>query len=299
MEASESRSQAREMSTERYLKDGETWLLRSWPSPVESRTLLVIHHGLGEHSGRYETFARHLADLPLHLWSYDLRGHGNSPGKRGHANGLEQLADDFATLLPVFMQRSGTDRVILLGHSMGAAALGWYLTRPGSGEVLPASIRAVALSAPAVAISSSLSVRLKTLAARGLVRIAPALTLPSGIDPTGISSDPAEVARYASDPDIHDRLSVRLGLSLLDDGPAIVSRADQVRLPLLLWHGVDDPIVDISGSRAMFTAWGGADKVLIELPGCRHESHHERPDKTQQLFSRLRAWLAPRLQGDM
>lgn len=284
----------REMRTEMFSAGGDAWLLRGWPSPVETDALIVIHHGLGEHSGRYNTFARHLADIPAHIWSYDARGHGQSSGKRGHADGLQQLADDLEALLPALVERAGAKRLFLLGHSMGAAAIGWYLTSRGLANIHPA-IRAIALSAPPLVIPPTLDVRVKTAAARLLVRLAPRLTLSSGLDPNGISSDPSEVARYTSDPFNHDRLSIRLGLSLIDDAPKIAPLARELSLPLLAWHGTDDPIADVQGSRALFAAWGGTDKLLIELPGYLHESHHERPDRTEHLFERIRSWLMPRL----
>jgi acylglycerol lipase len=280
--------------TASHVHDGETFRLRGWASPTPTRTAIVIHHGLGEHGGRYASFVRHLDDLPAHIWTYDLRGHGESTGKRGDADGFEQLAADFEALLPVLLAKAGLaedGRVLLFGHSLGAAALGWYLTT----RTPHRAIAAVTLSAPPVVIPQSFTLRLKGLFARAIVRVAPRLTLSNEIDPDVISSDPAEVARYRDDPLIHDRLSVRLGLSLLDDAPLIVARAGRITLPALLWHGVDDRLVDIRGSRELFRAVGSSDKVLIELPGYRHESHHERPELATALFERYRTWLGPRI----
>ncbi|MEZ4236829.1 MAG: alpha/beta hydrolase [Myxococcota bacterium] len=276
-------------------RDGETLVLRAWPRPdgADADTAIVFQHGLGEHGGRYATFVEHLDDLPVHFWAYDCRGHGESTGKRGHApGGIPQLADDLRAVLSEVEARAGVSRIVLVGHSLGAVIAGWALT---CGGPPPPSVVAVGLSAPPVKIATSLSVRLKTLLGRSLTRVAPALTLPSGIAPEGISSDPHEVARYVEDPLVHDRLSVRLGLSLLDDPPKIVAAAPALTLPVLLWHGTDDPIVDIAGSRELYAALGSEDKALWELSGYRHESHHERPDRVASLFERLRAWLQPHL----
>jgi alpha-beta hydrolase superfamily lysophospholipase len=88
---------------------------------------------------------------------------------------------------------------------------------------------------------------------------------------------------------------VQLGLSILDDAPRIVDAAGAVKVPTMLWHGLDDPIVDVRGTRALFEALGTEDKLLVELPGYRHESHHERPEMAAALFARMRGWLEPRL----
>lgn len=274
--------------------DGQTFRLRGWASPVPTRTILVVHHGLGEHGGRYTSLARHLADLPAHIWTFDARGHGESTGIRGDAGGLEELASDFEALLPVLVAKAGLGsdaRILLYGHSLGAASLGWYLTT----RTPHPAIAAVTLSAPPLRIPKNLSMRLKSVFAHAIVRVAPRLTLGNEIDPDVISSDPAEVTRYREDPLNHGRLSVRLGVSLLDDAPKIVARAGRITLPVLLWHGLDDRLVDIGGSRDLFAALGSEDKVLIELPAHRHESHHERPELATELFRRYRTWLAPRI----
>jgi alpha-beta hydrolase superfamily lysophospholipase len=278
--------------------DGETFHLRGWPSPVPTRTAIVVQHGLGEHGGRYATFARHLDDasstsgpFPAHLWTYDQRGHGESTGKRGDAAGLEGLAADLEALLPVLVERSGADRVVLYGHSMGGAAAGWYLTTRTSHP----AVATVMLSAPPLFIAKTAAIRVKIAVGRLLARVAPSTTLGNEIPVTGISSDPSEVERYRTDPLVHDRLSARLGLSLLDDAPRIVERAAKITLPTLLWHGLDDPIVDVRGTRALYAGLGTDDKTLIELPGHRHECHHETPERVPSLFERIRSWLDLRL----
>jgi lysophospholipase len=280
--------------TASHVHGGETFRLRGWASPTPTRTAIVIHHGHGEHGGRYESFVRHLHDLPAHLWTYDLRGHGETTGKRGDAAGIEELAADLEALLPVLMSRAGLGddgRILLFGHSLGAVAVAWYLTT----RTPHPAIAAVALSASPVRISQSWTIRMKAAFVRWMIRVAPTLTLGTSIDPTVISSDPAEVARYRDDPLVHDRMSVRLGVSLLTDPPRIVERASRITLPTLMWHGADDRLVDIQGSRDLFAALGSTDKALIELPGYRHESHHERADLATELFRRYRTWLGPRI----
>lgn len=277
-----------------HVHDGETFRLRGWASPTPTRTVIVIHHGLGEHGGRYESFVRHLDDVPAHIWTYDLRGHGESTGKRGDAAGIEQLAADFEALLPVLIAKAGLaadGRVLLFAHSLGAVAVAWYLTT----RTPHPAIAAFTLSAPPIRIPQSVTIQVKRVFARMMVRVAPHLTLSNEIDPDVISSDPAEVARYRDDKLNHDRLSVQLGMSLLDDPPKIVERAARITLPALFWHGVDDRLVDIQGSRDLFQAVGSSDKALIELAGYRHESHHERPALATELFRRYRTWLGPRI----
>lgn len=270
---------------------GDRFRLQGWPSPIDTDRLLLVHHGLGEHGGRYATFAQQLADVPIHLWTYDARGHGASSGKPGHAEGLDELAGDLQRLLPELLDRSGASRIVLCGHSMGAAAVGIYLTTRPVHE----AIEEVWLSAtPVHADLSSPSMRIKASAARVLNRLTPRLTLASGLAATGISSLPSEIERYQRDPRIHDRLSARLGLSLLRDAPRLLESAPRITLPARLWHGADDPIAIAEGSRELFARLGSEDKELEIFEDARHEVHHERPEIVASLFQTLRGWLQQR-----
>ncbi|MFH1765744.1 MAG: alpha/beta fold hydrolase, partial [Gemmatimonadota bacterium] len=54
----------------------------AWDAPKPRASLLLVH-GLGEHSGRYDAFARVLAEEGTSVFAFDLRGNGRSPGPRG------------------------------------------------------------------------------------------------------------------------------------------------------------------------------------------------------------------------
>jgi len=62
--------------------DGTRLMLRSWPEPTERRASMVIVHGLGEHSGRYEHVGAHFAAAGIAVSALDLRGFGESGGRR-------------------------------------------------------------------------------------------------------------------------------------------------------------------------------------------------------------------------
>jgi acylglycerol lipase len=280
------------MVVSRLARGGETFALRSWK--VEgARTALVVHHGLGEHGGRYRTFVDGLAGLPLSVVAFDLRGHGESSGTRGHADGLAGLASDFDALLPTLLDEVGAERAIVLGHSLGAASVLTWLQSPGFR--VPASVVGLCVSAPPVVVPRTLSVRVKHRAGRLLRRLRPAFTLANEIPPEAISSDPEQVRRYGEDPFVHDRISAALGVSILESGPALVAGAARITLPALVWQGSEDRIAHPDGARAVFAALGSTDKQLRVFEGWRHECHHETAARTPELWALLRGWLEPRL----
>src|SRR5450432_4197794 len=90
-----------------------------WPLVLTSQAAIAVLHGYAEHSGRYEGLARHFAPLGIAVYACDLRGHGRSPGKRGHIRRFsDYLGDTDAFLTYVERQEAGR-RPCLLGPSLG------------------------------------------------------------------------------------------------------------------------------------------------------------------------------------
>jgi len=228
-------------------KRGERFKFACWPSGEPTKALLLIHHGLGEHSGRYHRFAQQLVDLPVEIRAYDVRGHGTSEGQRGHAEGLDGLVDDLEEIIPVMLERSGAESIFLYGHSMGGATVAHYLTTRTPHD----AIVGVILSAPGLLIPLSPATKIKLAIGKVLGSVVPKLSLGNGLDPKGISSVEEEVSRYKNDPLVHDRISAGLGVSLVGDGARALDNAHRITLPLLVYQGVGDPIVDIEGSRGL------------------------------------------------
>ena len=79
--------------------DGLDLFERRWEPDDEVRANLVLIHGYGEHSGRYSHVARALNDVGVAVHTYDQRGFGRSPGKRGYIRRFDDLLDDLAAYL--------------------------------------------------------------------------------------------------------------------------------------------------------------------------------------------------------
>ncbi|KAJ6838884.1 uncharacterized protein M6B38_317515 [Iris pallida] len=63
---------------------------RSWfPVDGEIKGILVIIHGLNEHSGRYAYFAKQLTSCNYGVYAMDWIGHGGSDGLHGYVPSLE------------------------------------------------------------------------------------------------------------------------------------------------------------------------------------------------------------------
>ncbi len=272
----------------------ESFHISQWPAEGEAKdtvdTLLMIHHGLGEHAGRYERYAQGLASLPLHIWSYDARGHGKSVGPKGHAAGLDGLVDDLEVMIDLALERTGAKKLFLLGHSMGGAVVVHYLVRRQSHSAL----KGVILSATPARVEKTPSVKIKLGIGSVLKAIVPKLAMGNGLDPKGISTISSEVDDYNNDPLVHDRISAALGLSITSDGEQNLRDAGRIKAPVLFYCGTKDPLVNPDDTRALHGAASSKDKTLEEFAGKFHEVHSENDETQKKLYKLVGDWIEER-----
>ena len=232
--------------------DGTRLAYRSWPTPGATITFAVLH-GHGEHSGRYERFARGMAKLDMATYALDLRGHGNSDGQRGHVDSWSQWVDDAAAFVRhVESQVSG--EVVPLGHSFGGVVL---LSTVRSGKL--ANARRFVLSSPALRLKAKVPAWMANL---GMVmsNIAPRLTINNEVDPQTVSRIPDVVEAYRIDPLVHNKISLRLYAEWQLAAAEDLDRAGDLRIPFLILAGTADRLID---------------------PACSHELHEQAPSMSE------------------
>jgi alpha-beta hydrolase superfamily lysophospholipase len=266
--------------------DGDNLALRDWPLPagLALRGVVVLVHGLGEHSGRYDYLARRLNSWGFAVRSYDQYGHGESGGVRGALPSPARLVDDLADVVESTRKRMQPGQpMIVLGHSLGGLVAAIAVSQDAI------AIQGLVLSSPA--FDAGLNAFQKLLVAT-LPAIAPNLTVGNGLDPDFLSHDGDVVAFYKADPLVHDRISARLGRFIADAGPLAVERAAQWTVPTLLMYAGDDHLVDPRGSRAF--AAGAPVRVVTAhcFEGLFHEIFNELD--ARPVFELLRQWLDER-----
>lgn len=246
---------------------GLSLYFQSWLPDAGAKACLAIVHGIGEHSSRYRNVVEHLVPRRFAVYSFDLRGHGKSAGKRGYVNSWEEYRKDVQTFLVKVRKEKPCRRLFLMGHSLGGLIVLNYLLH------YPEKLDGVVASAPALAQTGT-SPLLITLA-HILSSIAPTLTMKTGLDATAISRDAAVVHAYTSDPLVHGLATPRLGAEMDSTMTWTRAHAADFDLPLLIIHGEDDSIVPCSISREFFDKASSQDKTYIGYPGGYHESHND------------------------
>ncbi len=247
--------------------DGTDILVRDWASdrsaPGRPWASVLLVHGLGEHSGRYEHVGDQMAAAGLDVQAYDHRGNGGSGGRRGHVDRWEQYHDDLAERLAPVRSSADGRPVVLYGHSMGGLiVLGYLLTDRPKPDL-------VVLSSPG--LDSTIAQWKKSLAPT-MSRIFPTLAVPNGIDGSTLSRDPAVADKLAADPLASKSSTARFAAEGLIEQERVRREYAGLTLPTLVLHGLDDGLVPAQASEILDSLPNVERRTY---PGLRHELHNE------------------------
>ena len=244
--------------------------------------MVVIVHGYGEHIGRYDATARALADAGFTVRGFDLRGHGQSGGVRGHCSKFGEYLEDLEA--EVVRARGENLPLFLLGHSFGALiASQWALAHPNelTGLALTSPFYGLALAVPAA----------KVLAGKIASKIYPSLALPSGLKGVDVSRDPEIQKLYDADPLNNKNATARWFTEATAAQVDLERRAPQLTLPILMIAGGADGIASPKQAKVVFDRFGSRDKRFELLDGQRHEVLNELPADRAQTIHEIAEWL--------
>lgn len=262
--------------------DGLTIFHRAWLPDGEPKAVVLLFHGLGEHSGRYGHVAAALVERGYAVHAPDHRGHGRSEGKRVFVRDYDEFQRDLLQFRRIVEQEHPRLPLFVLGHSMGGnLAMGHVLDHQDG-------VRGLALSGAALAVTPDVSPALQKVAGV-LAKVAPGLR-PQGLDAGAVSRDPAVVQAYLSDPLVYSgKVSAGLAGALFGAIDRFPVRFRELRLPLLIMHGTADRLVPVSGSRALEAGATNATVTTHYYEGLFHEILNE-PEQ-QQVIGDLLVWL--------
>ncbi|MFT3859130.1 MAG: alpha/beta hydrolase [Aquabacterium sp.] len=223
-------------------RDGLALVTQHWPVPdgTPLKGVALIVHGLGEHVMRYAHVARALNQQGWAAVGYDHRGHGRSPGGRGALAQEDDLLFDLAAVIDATRAAYPGARLLLVGHSMGGAIAGRFvaaLASPKEDVRWSRPVDGLVLSSPALDVNVS-PVQRGLLATVG--RLTPNVPVSNGLKPEWVCNNPATVAAYLADPLVHDRITGRLTMFIIQAGEVVRERAAQWAVPtLIMWGGMD------------------------------------------------------------
>ena len=154
--------------------------------------MLLVVHGMGEHSGRYMNVVDHFLPLGYAVYGLDHLGHGKSDGAREYVERFDDYTDSLTIFYKLVAEWQVDKPIFILGHSMGGLITSYYLLDHQE------KFKGAVISAPAVKVGDSISPVTITMS-KVLSKLTPKMGL-LALDVNGISSDPEVVEAYIKDP---------------------------------------------------------------------------------------------------
>jgi alpha-beta hydrolase superfamily lysophospholipase len=231
--------------------------------------LILIHRG-HEHSGRLQELLDTLNMPDFWAFSWDNRGHGKSPGERGHAPSYSALVRDLDAFVRHVCQKHGipVENVAIVANSVGAVtAAAWvhdYAPR----------IRCMVLAAPALRIKLYVPLAIPLL--RLLLRLKPRATISSYVKSKMLTHDEEQSRAYDEDPLITRDIAVNILLGLHDTATRIMADAGAITTPTLVLAGGSDWVVKNSAQRRLYEGLSSNVKRMERYPGFYHALLYEK-----------------------
>lgn len=276
------------------------------------RGVIQIVHGMVEHVGRYDEFARFLVEQGFVVCAADHIGHGRSvsdPSELGclPVDGKETLIADVHELRRTVTSRySRQTPYILFGHSMGSFIVRAYLARYGEGVfgavICGTGQQPLALSKAGNALARFLArtkgpeYRSSLLDSMGVGAYAKQIKN-SRTQHDWISTDPAVVDAYGADELCGAMFSVGGYATLTDLTAEVVSatcaEAVPKNIPLLFIAGALDPVgacgKGVKAAAGLMQRAGVQDVEVKLYEGMRHEILNE-PGRAQ-VYADVVSWI--------
>lgn len=254
----------------------------NWQPQGEPKAVILLVHGVAEHSGRYQHVADFFTQRGYAVYSYDHRGHGKSDGLKTYFESFDDPVEDMKRVFDTVQAQYPGKKIFIYGHSMGSLISTLYLLKYQAGV--------------AGFISSGSPLGLDTATPKPLVWLGKLLNniipkvnfLP--LDSKLVSRDPVEVEKYNNDP-LVDRKPTRIGtgVRLYESAMKALPQLHKITVPLLILHGSADGICPPVGSQRLYDSAGSKDRQHNVYPGLYHEVHNE-PEKLTVLTDAV-TWL--------
>jgi alpha-beta hydrolase superfamily lysophospholipase len=281
-----------------------------WMPLTSPRAVVMVSHGMAEHSGRYARLAASLTDAGFALYAHDQRGHGRTAanGTLGHyadRDGWNKVVGDLATLNAAIGQRHPGVPVFLLGHSMGSYIAQAYLLHHSAslqGAVLSGSnFQPVSLYRSAAVVARLERLRQGATGRSAIIEFLSFGSFNKAFKPVRtpfdwLSRDQEEVDRYVSDPLCGFRCTNQFWLDMLGGLQQISKKSNLAQidksLPILIIGGECDPVSEGKRLKDLAGALTDTDHALVTLklyPQARHEILNE--TNREEVTHYLLAWL--------
>jgi alpha-beta hydrolase superfamily lysophospholipase len=237
-------------------------VFRAWRAAAPEAALIIVH-GLGGHSDRYQECAGRWSGRGISCYAPDLPGFGHADGPKGDLDSFAVVTGVLEALLARVVAENSRRPVFLLGESMGGVVLADFVAgHPGlaSGLVLVAPSFQDRLNVP---LWKKAEAFLNVLVRRRKYYDVP-------WTPESFTRDPAVIDMLNADPLEVRRVTGQFYYAYLPVAKRAREAAPRLPLPLLVLLPGNDLMIDSNVTRDWFDLVPDGRKTLREYPGYYH-----------------------------
>jgi acylglycerol lipase len=249
-----------------------------------ARGSVIITHGIAEHSGRYDDVVRVLNEAGFSVVRYDVRGHGQSQGRRGWVKSFHDPVDDLHALVLEEKKRN-PHKLFLVGHSMGGLIVNVYAVKYGDVDGIVSS------AAASWFVKDVMPLRIIGYRWLGFVK-----------KQTDFADDQLSRIKEVEDAYVADPLnlksfSIALAGQMMVGGVRYLNKhLSSYKTPVLFLHGGSDKIVPAAFSKRLHDLVPAKDKTLVIYPESYHEIFNDLDKET--VYKDMTDWLQKRSEKD-
>ena len=244
--------------------DDTSLFYRTWKPATDSKQAIILIHRGHEHSGRLQDLVDRL-NLPDHwMFSWDNRGHGNSPGRRGFAPSYSALVRDLDSFVRHLRETHGfrNEDISIVANSVGAVTASAWVHDYAPG------IRSMVLAAPAFRIRLYMPFAIPLL--RLYRKIKPDAVISSYVKSKMLTHGAEKAAAYDADELITKDISAHILLGLHDAATRVIRDAGVIHTPTLVLSAGADWVVKNKAQQAFYERLSSPRKRMIQYPGFFH-----------------------------
>ncbi|MDS7594341.1 bifunctional alpha/beta hydrolase/class I SAM-dependent methyltransferase [Agrobacterium tumefaciens] len=269
--------------------DGVELFYRAWParSGTAKGAIVLLHRG-HEHGGRVAHIVEELGLDDFAFYAWDARGHGRSPGERGHSPSFAHSARDLDCFVRHIRETGGfaMDQVVIVAQSVGAVLASTWVH-----DYAP-DIRALVLASPAFDVKLYVP-----FAKEGIAlwqKLKGTFFVNSYVKARFLTHDPERIASFESDPLITRPIASNILLELYEAADRVVTDARAITVPTQLLISGSDFVVRHAPQHRFFENLGSTIKERHVLPGFYHDTLGER-DRVKAL-DKIRSFITARFE---
>ena len=250
------------------------------PTDASMNVLVVVVHGLSEHTDCYDDLAEKFTAQSVGVFTFDLRGHGLSSGRRGHTS-IRNTTDDLQLVIENMHQRFPDVPIVLFGHSLGGHIVLHYAVNRNI------NVQGIIASSPWLKLANPPSPLIVGLA-KWASYVIPWFTVRVGIKAEQLAIDGVGVRSAKTDPLLHQKISVKLFSDMWTNAKTMRCSRRRIEIPLLVMHGTADSLTSHLASKS-FVQNAGENAVFKQW----HDMYHDLLNdiRSEVVFRYMMKWL--------